>query len=48
VQGALRTEVEHFLDCVRHGRAPLVGIDDALRAVALLEAAETALATGRP
>jgi predicted dehydrogenase len=26
---------------------PLVGIDDALRAVALLEAAETALATGR-
>jgi predicted dehydrogenase len=47
VQGALRTEVEHFLDCVRHGRAPLVGIDDALRAVALLEAAETALATGR-
>jgi hypothetical protein len=29
------------------GRTPLVGIDDALRAVALLEAAETALATGR-
>jgi predicted dehydrogenase len=48
VQGALRTEVEHFLDCVRHDRAPLVGIDDALRAVALLEAAETALATGQP
>lgn len=48
VQGALRTEVEHFLDCVRTGRAPLVGIDDALRAVALLEAAETALATGGP
>jgi predicted dehydrogenase len=48
VQGALRTEVEHFLDCVRTGRPPLVGIDDALRAVALLEAAETSLATGRP
>jgi myo-inositol 2-dehydrogenase/D-chiro-inositol 1-dehydrogenase len=48
VQGALRTEVEHFLDCVRTGRPPLVGIDDALRAVALLEAAETALATGQP
>lgn len=47
VQGALRTEVEHFLDCVRTGRPPLVGIGDALRAVALLEAAETALATGR-
>jgi predicted dehydrogenase len=47
VQGALRTEVEHFLDCVRHGTRPLVGIEDALRAVALLEAAETALATGR-
>jgi predicted dehydrogenase len=48
VQGALRTEVEHFLDCVRTGAQPLVGIDDALRAVALLEAAETSLATGRP
>jgi hypothetical protein len=48
VQGALRTEVEHFLDCVRHNRAPLVGIEDALRAVALLEAAESALATGQP
>jgi predicted dehydrogenase len=47
VQGALRTQVEHFLDCVRHGREPLVGIDDALRAVALLEAAETALTTAR-
>ncbi|MEM7722001.1 MAG: Gfo/Idh/MocA family oxidoreductase [Pseudomonadota bacterium] len=48
VQGALRTEVEHFLDCVQTGAAPLVGINDALRAVALLDAAETALATGRP
>jgi predicted dehydrogenase len=48
VQGALRTQMEHFLDCVRHDRAPLVGIDDALRAVALLEAAETALVTGQP
>ncbi|MEM9756199.1 MAG: Gfo/Idh/MocA family oxidoreductase [Pseudomonadota bacterium] len=48
VQGALRTEVEYFLDCVRTGAAPLVGIADALRAVALLEAAETSLATGRP
>ncbi len=48
VQGALRAEVEHFLDCVRHGTQPIVGIDDALRAVALLEAAETSLATGRP
>lgn len=48
VQGALRTEVEHFLDCVRHVRQPLVGIDDALRAVALLEAAESSLATGSP
>lgn len=47
VQGALRIEVEHFLDCVRSGQTPLVTMDDAMRAVALLEAAETALATGR-
>lgn len=48
VQGALRAEVEHFLDCVRHHRTPLVSMHDAARAVALLAAAETALASGSP
>lgn len=48
VQGALRIEVEHFLECVRHRQEPLVTLADAARAVALLDAAETALATGQP
>ncbi|SLN42333.1 putative oxidoreductase YcjS [Roseisalinus antarcticus] len=48
VQGALRAEVEHFLDCVASGAAPIVGLGDALRSVALLEAAEAALASGVP
>jgi myo-inositol 2-dehydrogenase/D-chiro-inositol 1-dehydrogenase len=48
VQGALRAEVEHFLDCVATGRTPLCTLADARRAVALVEAAETAQATGQP
>lgn len=47
VQGALRAEVEHFLDCVRHRAEPLVTMTDAMRAIALLTAAETSLATGQ-
>ena len=48
VQGALRAEVEHFLHCVATGATPAVTMDDALRAVAVLEAAERSLATGLP
>ena len=48
VQGALRAEVEHFLDCVATGAKPLCTLADARRAAALLEAAEAALATGHP
>ena len=48
VQGALRAEIEHFLDCVQTGAQPLCSLADARRAVALLEAAETSLATGQP
>ena len=48
VHGALRAQTEHFLDCVRTGRMPLVTLEDALRAVALLEAAERALESGQP
>jgi predicted dehydrogenase len=48
VQGALRAEVEHFLDCIATGQTPLCTLTDARRAVALLQAAEAALATGQP
>jgi predicted dehydrogenase len=48
VQGALRAEVEHFLDCIAQGHTPLCTLADARRAIAVLQAAETALATGQP
>ena len=48
VQGALRAEVAHFVDCIATGTQPAVGLEDALRAVALVEAAETSLLIGRP
>lgn len=48
VVGALRDENEHFLSCVRDGKAPLIGLDDARRAIALTEAAERSLAEGKP
>ncbi len=35
----LRTEAEHFLDCIRKGAAPLTGIDHARHVVAILERA---------
>jgi predicted dehydrogenase len=48
VVGALRDEGEHFLKCVRDGTPPLVGLEDARRAIALTAAAEQSLATGAP
>ena len=38
----LRAEAEHFLDCVRHQRAPLTGIPHARNVVAILERAQVA------
>jgi predicted dehydrogenase len=40
----LRTEVQHFLDCVRHGRQPMSDGQSGLRVVTLLEAATKSLA----
>ncbi len=48
VQGALAAEIVHFAQCLGTGATPIVGLEDALRAVALVEAAERALALGQP
>jgi predicted dehydrogenase len=40
---ALRTELEHFVRCVRSGETPLTGGASGLRIVRLLEAATTSL-----
>lgn len=44
----LRTEVEHFLECVRTGATPRSDGRCGLRVVEALEAAETSLRTGKP
>lgn len=44
--GALREEINHFIDCVRGVSSPLVSGEDALAAVAAVELVERSLATG--
>jgi predicted dehydrogenase len=46
--GALRTQLEHFADCVRTGRPPLVTPTDARAAVELCVAIHESLETGAP
>jgi predicted dehydrogenase len=44
--GALVNELQHFLDCVRSGRAPVVSIDDGIEALRLSLAMESAASSG--
>lgn len=46
--GALRTQLEHFADCLRLGHEPLITPADARAAVVLCEAIHQSLATGLP
>jgi predicted dehydrogenase len=46
---ALRTEAEHFVDCVQHGHTPVSDGAAGLRVVRILEAATRSLALrGQP
>lgn len=47
-RGALRTQLDHFLDCVRFDRTPLVSPEDAKHAVAGICAMHRSLKTGAP
>lgn len=47
VQGALRAEVQHFLDCIRHGKRPLAGGEEGRLAIRIADAAREAAETGR-
>ena len=40
---ALTIEVEHFVDCIRHGRAPLSSGTEGLEIIRILEAATQSL-----
>jgi predicted dehydrogenase len=46
-QEPLKTESAHFLECLRNGRQPLTGPQHARDVVAVLEATQTALTSGR-
>ena len=46
-QEPLKTESAHFLECLRNGQQPLTGPQHARDVVAVLEATQTALTTGR-
>jgi predicted dehydrogenase len=43
-----QAEIEHFLDCVRHDRQPLVSVDDGVKALELSLAALKSTETGQP
>ena len=47
LEGALRAEVEHFLDCIREGRAPLTGGEEGQLAIRIAAAARRASESGR-
>jgi predicted dehydrogenase len=47
LEGALRNEVEHFLDCLREGRAPMIGGEEGKRAIRIAAAARSASESGR-
>jgi predicted dehydrogenase len=46
-QEPLKTEAAHFLECLRNGQQPLTGPKHARDVVAVLEATQTALTSGR-
>jgi myo-inositol 2-dehydrogenase/D-chiro-inositol 1-dehydrogenase len=45
-QGALKLQLEHFAECVRTGREPLISPEDARAAVAVAEGIHKSLETG--
>lgn len=45
---AYRSEMQHFVDCVREGRQPAVGIEDGERALQIASAAQASLRSQRP
>jgi predicted dehydrogenase len=47
LDGALRAEVEHFLDCIREGREPMTGGEEGKLAIRIASAARLASESGR-
>jgi predicted dehydrogenase len=47
LDGALRAEVEHFLDCIHEGRAPMTGGEEGMLAIRIASAARRASESGQ-
>jgi predicted dehydrogenase len=47
LEGALRAEVQHFLDCIREGREPMTGGEEGRLAIRIAAAARRAAETGK-
>jgi predicted dehydrogenase len=47
LDGALRAEIEHFLNCIREGRKPMTGGEEGRLAIRIAAAAREASETGR-
>ena len=45
--GVYHDELRHFVDCIKMGTKPIVGANDGYNAVAVAEALETSLRSGR-
>lgn len=45
---AYRIELQHFVDCVRTGTPPAIGLEDGIRALEIAEAALESMKTGLP
>jgi predicted dehydrogenase len=46
--GAYRREHDHFLDCIRHGAAPVATVDDSLKSLQVALAVVQSIRTGQP
>lgn len=48
VEGSLRASIDHFVDCVRTGGRPVMGLEDAREAQAVVEAIKDSISSGQP
>lgn len=48
VEGSLRASIAHFIDCVREGEEPVIGLQGARDAQAVVAALQESIATGAP
>ena len=45
---SFQNEIDHFLDCIMNGREPVITVDDAYRALVIIDSAYRSIKEGRP